>query len=247
MSSDFSIHQGSRSSESLIPSSLNPPSHHTLKLKELMQKQGITSLKSLAQATNISLQKIQHLRQGNIKKLRLEDLINLSQVLQIPLAELLVNLGIPLDQDQKKISPSEQDLKSQEIETLRREYSLITYQMREMRSQLLQEFQQNNLRTLETWLLQWQKIAAHARTNPEFAAVKLLPFIRPVEKLIESWGVEAIAPLGQEVAYDPQWHHLQAGIAIPGTLVTVISPGYRYQGKLLHRAEVALPLEKTIS
>ncbi len=240
MSSDSSIHQASRNSESPIS-----PSHHTLKLKELMQKQGITSLKSLAQITNISLHKIQQLRQGNIQKLRLEDLINLSQVLQIPLGDLLVNLGIPLDQ--KKLGQPEPDLQSQEIETLRREYSLITYQMREMRSQLLQEFQQNGLRTLETWLLQWQKIADHARTHPEFAAVKILPFVRPVEKLIESWGVEAIAPLGQEIPYDPQWHDLQAGIAIPGTLVTVISPGYRYQGKILHRAEVALLLEKTIS
>ncbi|NJL91128.1 MAG: helix-turn-helix domain-containing protein [Coleofasciculaceae cyanobacterium SM2_1_6] len=240
MSSDSSIHQDSHSS-----TSPNPPSPHALKLKDLMHKQGITSLKSLAKATNISLPKIQQLRQGNVQKFRLEDLINLSQVLQIPLAELLANLGMPLDN--KNWDRLEPDLQSQEIETLRREYSLITYQMREMRSQLLQEFQQNSLRTLETWLLQWQKIADHARTHPEFAAVKILPFIRPVEKLIESWGVEAIAPLGQEIPYDPQWHNLQAGFAIPGTLIKVISPGYRYQGKLLHRAEVALPQEKTIN
>ncbi len=244
MSSNSSIHQGSRTSESPTPQAPKSPSHHTLKLKDLMQKQGIPSLKSLAQTANISLQKIQQLRQGNIQKLRLEDLINLSQVLQISLAELLVNFEIPIDQ--KKLGQPEQDLKSQEIETLRREYSLITYQMREMRSQLLQEFQQNSLRTLETWLLQWQKIAEHARTHPEFTAMKILPFVRPVERLIESWGVEAIALLGQEVPYDPQWHNLQAGITIPGTLVTVISPGYRYQGKLLHRAEVVLLQEKTI-
>lgn len=50
----------------------------------------------------------------------------------------------------------------------------------------------------------------------------------------------AIATLGAEIPYNPQGHRLQTGTANPGDLVKVQSPGYTYQGKLLHRAEVAI-------
>ncbi len=218
-----------------------------------MQQQGITSFKSLANTTGVSVQKLQQLRRGNLQKFRLEELQQLSQALAISLASLLTTFaGVALDDqnlDQGLGQNSGQDLEqdsrpqipeSPQIALLRQEYQRLQNQMQEQRSHLLQEFQQTSLQTLETWLLQWERVANHARNHPEFSAAKILPLMRSVEQLIKNWGVEAIATLGTEVTYNPQHHRLQTGIANPGDLVKVQSPGYTYQGKLLHRAEVVL-------
>ena len=250
---------------------------YTPKLKKLMRQRGITSFKSLAKTTGISLQKLQQLRRGNLQKFRLEELQQLSQGLDISLASLLTTfagivpdnqglgqgLGQDLDQDsgqdldqafrqqinqdinqdssQKNNQQTRQQIQeSLQIALLRQEYQRLQNQMQEQRSHLLQEFQQTSLQTLETWLLQWERVANHARHHPEFSAAKILPLMRPIEQLIKNWGVEAIASLGAEVPYNPQAHRLQTGTANPGDMVKVQSSGYTYQGKLLHRAEVAL-------
>ncbi len=218
---------------------------YTPKLKELMQQRGITSFNSLAKTTGVSLHKLQQLRRGNLQKFRLEELQKLSQILGISLTNLLTTFaGVAVDnqdsgQDLEHDS-SHQIKESQEIALFHQEYQRLENQIQEMRSHLLQEFQQTSLQTLETWLLQWERVANHARNHPEFSAAKILPLIRPVEQLIQSWGVEAIASLGAEIPYNPQKHRLQIGLANPGDLVKVHSPGYIYQGKILHRAEVVI-------
>ena len=218
---------------------------YTPKLKELMQQRGITSFNSLAKTTGVSLHKLQQLRRGNLQKVRLEELQKLSQILGISLANLLTTFaGVTVDnqdsgQDLEHDS-SQQIKESQEIALLHQEYQRLENQIQEMRSHLLQEFQQTSLQTLETWLLQWERVANHARHHPEFSAAKILPLIRPVEQLIQNWGVEVIASLGAKTPYNPQEHRLQTGLANPGGLIKVQSPGYIYQGKLLHRAEVVI-------
>jgi molecular chaperone GrpE (heat shock protein) len=71
------------------------------------------------------------------------------------------------------------------------------------------------------------------------AAVQLLPLVRPVEKLLAAWGVEAIASVGAELPYDQKLHQLIEGTAQPGEMVKVRNIGYRQGEKLLHRAKVS--------
>jgi molecular chaperone GrpE (heat shock protein) len=71
------------------------------------------------------------------------------------------------------------------------------------------------------------------------AAVKLLPLVRPIEQLLQKWEVEEIAPVGAEVAYDPQLHQLLEGTAQPGEKVKVRYTGYHQGDKLLYRAKVS--------
>ncbi|HEY9295620.1 MAG TPA: nucleotide exchange factor GrpE, partial [Phormidium sp.] len=101
-----------------------------------------------------------------------------------------------------------------------------------------QEFQQQSLQILESWLIQWPRAAYAAQQNPEAPAVKLLPLLRPVEQLLREWGVEAIASVGAELPFDPQQHQLIKGTAQPGDTVKVTHIGYRQGDKLLHRAKV---------
>jgi len=60
-----------------------------------------------------------------------------------------------------------------------------------------------------------------------------------MDVLLQQWGVEAIAPVGAELPYDPQQHQLLEGTAQAGDQVLVRYTGYRQGDKLLYRAKVS--------
>ena len=103
-----------------------------------------------------------------------------------------------------------------------------------------QEFQQSSLQILESLILQFPTAAQKAQENPQLAAVKIVPLVqKPLEKLLQQWGIEAIAPVGAELPYDPQLHQLMEGNAQPGEIVKVRYTGYRQGEKLLYRVKVS--------
>jgi molecular chaperone GrpE (heat shock protein)/DNA-binding Xre family transcriptional regulator len=222
------------------------------KLQELMQRVGISSYKALGQTASVSKGQILQLRRGNIKVMRLSILLKLSQALQISLNDLVMAfLGVP-DSDVSDISLNksisiqpvetnkEQDL-LQKIDELKQEYQRLQNQMEVSRQEAQQEFILSNLQVLESLLLQFPTAAQKAQENPQLAAVKILPLVqKPLENLLNAWGVEAIAPVGAEIPYDPQWHQLLEGTAQPGESVKVRYTGYRKGEKLLYRAKVSL-------
>lgn len=59
-------------------------------LKQLMQQAGISSFKALATKAEISERQLLRLRQGQASKMRLDILLKLSEVLRVPLTELLI-------------------------------------------------------------------------------------------------------------------------------------------------------------
>ncbi|NEO49650.1 MAG: nucleotide exchange factor GrpE, partial [Moorea sp. SIO4A3] len=121
----------------------------------------------------------------------------------------------------------------------KQEYQRLEQQLEQQRETLMQEFQQSSLQVLESWLVQWPTAAYAAQQNQQLPAVRLLPLVKPVEQLLEKWGVEAIASVGDELPYDPQQHQLMSGTAQPGDRVRVRYTGYRIGDKLLHRAKVS--------
>ncbi len=149
---------------------------------------------------------------------------------------------------------TEQEL-LQQIAELKSEYERSQLALEQQRETLRQEFQQRSLQLLESLLLQWPTAAhkaqenpqlqwptaAHkAQENPQLAAIKIVPLVqKPLEKLLQEWGVEAIAPVGAELPFDPQWHQLMEGNSQPGNLVKVRYTGYRQGEKLLYRAKVS--------
>jgi hypothetical protein len=96
------------------------------------------------------------------------------------------------------------------------------------------------LQVLESLLLQLPTAVYAAQQNPQVSAVKLLPLLRPIDALLQQWGIEAIAQVGVELPYDPQQHQLMAGTAAMGDRVRVRYVGYRQGDKLLYRAKVSL-------
>ncbi|MEH2043285.1 nucleotide exchange factor GrpE [Nostoc sp.] len=213
------------------------PMPHTQKLQDLMQQVNISSFKGLSRAAGVSERQLLRLRQGKLEQMRVDVLLRLSPVLQMPLNELIATFST-VELLQEKTAPTEELL--QEITDLRREYDRSQLQLEQQRELLLQELQQSSLQLLESLLLQWPTAAQKAQENPQLAAVKIVPLVqKPLEKLLQAWGVEAIAPVGAELPYDPQLHQLLEGTAQPGETVKVRYTGYLQGEKLLYRAKVS--------
>lgn len=213
------------------------PQVHTDALQQLMQQADISSFKALARAAGISSRQILKLRRGEVEQMRVSVLLKLSQVLKVPLGELVATFT--------KKQSIESSVSQQEYAQLKREYLRLQTLLEQQQQTLQQEFQQSSLQVLESWLVQWPTAAHKAQENPQLPAVRLLPLMRSLEQLLQQWQVEAIAPVGTEAMYDPQLHQLLEGTAQPGDRVKIRYPGYFHNGKLFNRAKVSPILENS--
>lgn len=210
----------------------------TLTLKALMQQANIPSFRALATQAKVSEWQVKQLRAGNVQVMRLAVLMKLADTLQLTLMEFLQAFGEASGEIQRSATDAVVGT-AEETQKLTQEYQRLQAQMRQQTESARSQLKSDALQTLETWLVQWPTIAKRAQDKGDaLAAVKVLPFVKPVEKLMGEWGVDAIAPVDAQVAYDPQLHQLVGGIAEPGATVQVTHSGRQYQGKLLHRAKV---------
>ncbi|HEY9702906.1 MAG TPA: nucleotide exchange factor GrpE, partial [Allocoleopsis sp.] len=129
---------------------------------------------------------------------------------------------------------------SSDIESLKHEYQRLQMLMSQQEKNLLQQFQQDSLQVLESFLIYFPTAVNKSQENPQLEAKKIIPLVKPVEDLIKQWGVEAIASVGAEISYDPQLHELISGDCNIGDMVKVRYVGYKYGEKLLYRAKVSL-------
>ena len=196
-------------------------------LAQLMQQANISSLKELSSRAGVSELQLLRVQYGLLPKMQIETLLKLSEALQISPNQLLAHFGMTSMADPQKT-----------VASLKQEYQRVQQQMEQQQETSRQEFQQTSLQTLESWLVQWPTAAAAAENNPDLPALRLLPLVKPVERLLQQWGVEKIGAVGEEVAYDPQQHQLIEGTAEPGEPVKVRYLGYRQGEKLLYRAKV---------
>ncbi len=214
----------------------------TPKLQNLIQQVGISSLKALSRVTGVSERQILRLRRGEVEQIRVEVLLKLSQALQVSLSELITtfsqhNFSSPEKTPSSPLSNQEGLFKR--ITDLEREYSLLQQQITQQSETLQQQFQQESLQLLESFLVQFPTAAQKARENPQLPAVNILPLVqKPLEKLLQAWGVEVMEKVGDELPYEPQFHQLIKGTAQPGDKVKVQNVGYRQGEKLLYRVRV---------
>ncbi|MBE9038857.1 nucleotide exchange factor GrpE [aff. Roholtiella sp. LEGE 12411] len=213
-----------------------PNTNFTQKLQDLMQQVGISSFRALSRAAGVSERQILRLRQGKLERMRIDVLLKLSLILQVPLSELIATFAV----QSVEYQVSSELRTSKEIADFKREYQRSQLQLEKQREVLQQEFQQSSLQLLESLLLQWPTAAQKAQENPQLAAVKIVPLVqKPLEKLLQAWEVEAIAPVGAEIPYNPQLHQLMEGTAQLGEIVKVRYTGYLQGDKLLYRAKVS--------
>ena len=202
---------------------------YSLQLQRLMQQAGLSGDRELSQKAGVPELQLSRLRRGLALQTRADILLKISQALQISLNELLATFA-----------PDYVELESPAPTAIEQEYQRLQSTIAQQRSSLMQEFQLSSLQILESWMLQWPTAASTAQKNHALPAVKLLPLLRPVEQLLEHWGIESIAPVGAEMPYNPQQHQLLEGTAQPGETVKIRYTGYRQGDKLLYRAKVNL-------
>ena len=207
-------------------------SNYTKVLQELMQQVGISTFSQLGKTAGVSQGQLRRLRQGKVLQMRVEILLNLSETLQVSLQELITQFSEPIT----LAKPAE----TSSLIALKQEYQRLEKQLANQEEELAQKWQQSSLQILESLLVQLPTAAHAAQKNPQLPALKLLPLIiKPLEKLLSYWHVEAFAAVGEELHYDPQWHQLMEGNAQPGDIVRVRYVGYRQGDKLLYRAKVS--------
>ena len=205
----------------------------TTTLKILMQAVGIDSYRALAKQAAVSRWQIQQLRTGNLEKMRVVTLQQISAALNVELVGLIQAFQAERD-------TSDSDQHSNEMSDRRDAYPTgdisHSHSLTVVQSDALQT---DALQTIETWLTQWPTIAKRAQEKGDaLPAAKILPFVRPVEQLMQEWNVEQIATVDEQLPYDPQYHQLTKGTANPGELVQATHVGHMHNGKLLHRVKV---------
>lgn len=203
-------------------------------LRELMQRVGVSSFNALSRAAGISERQLLRLRRGEVEQMRVDVLLKLSLVLHVSLSELVTTFSAT--------SSDIMGMKLEEVQIaeLKKEYERLQLQLNNQQQELRQDFQQSSLQLLESLLLQFPTAAHKAKENPQLPAVNILPLVeKPLSRLLEQWGVEAIASVGASIPYDPRLHQLMEGYAQPGEIVKVRYIGYCQGEKLLYRAKVS--------
>ncbi|MGG6293561.1 nucleotide exchange factor GrpE [Leptolyngbya sp. AN02str] len=205
------------------------------RLRSLMEQAGISSRRSLAQVAQVSEWQVRQLAQGKAATMRVESLHRISQALRVAVATLIQQFA---ELEETTVSSNTQSTDSH-ITALQQEYQRLQTQLAEQRLTNQQEFQQAALQILEPLMTYLPTALYRAQQDPNLAATKLVPLLRPIDQLLASWGIEAIAPVGEELPYNPQQHELLRGSANPGDRVRVSNAGYQQGEKLLYRAKVS--------
>jgi DNA-binding Xre family transcriptional regulator len=179
-------------------------------LIDLIAKAQITGWQELSDHAGISIKRLRKLRRGQSDHLKLSELVQLSKSLQIPLGDLLGHLGISVGSElSKSTTPS------------------------------LEEFQLACIQTIESFLTYWPAAAHQVQKNPDFPASKLLPLVKPIERLLANWEVVSIDQVGAVLPFHPQQHQAIEGQIAVGEMVIVRYPGYQQGEKLLWRSQVS--------
>ncbi|PZU99938.1 MAG: nucleotide exchange factor GrpE [Pseudanabaena sp.] len=204
------------------------------KLQSIMQQANVPSLRSLSERTGISRRAIDKLRTGKAADLKYADLCQLALVLQIDLAQLIQNFI-----ENSAITSPQQDLS--EIAELRQECQYLQQKIERQAQEMRSQFQQETIQQLESLILQLPSAAYAAQNNPQMLAKNILPLLRPLDLLLQKWGIQAIGAVGEEASFDSQKHQLIEGsVAIAqGDRVVVRYVGYTQGDKLLYRARVS--------
>jgi DNA-binding Xre family transcriptional regulator len=212
-------------------------------LKSLMIDSGISSLVALSVKAQVSIGAVKRLQKGQILAMQVQTVAKLAQALEISIDELMTRTApSPPELGEQEIpKPPELGVGGGSLEQvgLQQEYDRLLQQFNQQETHLRECFQREGLQILEPWLLQWSAAAYAAQTNPQLTGIKLLPLLRPIETLLDQWGVTAIGDVGEELAYDPMRHQpMNSEDLAVGTIVRIRFSGYGYQGQVLHRAKV---------
>jgi DNA-binding Xre family transcriptional regulator len=170
---------------------------HSDQLRSRLAVVGIFSYRALSQASGVSRSAIDHLRRGQVDRLRVAALQQLSHTLDMPLADIVAVFSDPgasprhpPPRGTADPAPELANLAAQ-VQGLRQECDRLQTQLTTQADALRQQVQQEAIAQLEPWLVQWPTAAHAAQQNPDLPATKLIPLMRPVNALVAELGGHA--------------------------------------------------------
>jgi len=204
-------------------------------LRLLMNQVGISSFQILSERTGISRRAIDTLRKRNAATLRYADLAKLAELLQIEVTEVIAKFISDSNNPQSPII---------EVAALREEYQRLQQKIVLQNVELRSQFERETIQQLESLILQLPSAAYAAQQNPNMLAKNILPLLRPIDALLQKWGITAIGAVGKEVDFDSQKHQLMEGSdeIKDGDVAIVRYVGYMQGEKLLYRARVSIAI-----
>ena len=204
-------------------------------LRLLMKQVGISSFQILSERTGISRRAIDTLRKRDAATLRYADLAKLAEVLQIEVTEVIAKFISDSNNPESPIL---------EVAALREEYQRLQQKLEQQKLELRSQFERETIQQLESLILQLPSAAHAAQQNPNMLAKNILPLLRPIDALLQKWGITAIGLAGKEVNFDSQKHQLMEGSdeIKEGDVAIVRYVGYMQGEKLLYRARVSIAI-----
>ena len=197
-------------------------------LKQKMKEVGIDNYRQLSEKAKVSERQLYRLQNGLISSISVGVLEKIALALNISVGKFI---------DELTGNQQEKELKENVSIQLEKEQDSLSSQ------------QQEAIFILESLILQLPTIANAVEKNPQLPAKKLLPLLKPLDRLLDHWGIIVIGTIGEVVSFNPQEHELIDTIETNGGdnqdnfLVKVRYVGYRYQSKLLYRAKVSYVLD----
>ena len=204
-------------------------------LRQHMKLVDIASFQALSEQTGLSRRAIDTLRKGNASTLKYTELAQLARILQLELQELIAKFINPIDSSDKNASTIST------ISPFHQEYQRLQQKLENQQQELRSQFERETIQQLESLLLQLPSAAYAAQNNPNMLAKDILPLFKPLDVLLQKWGITVIGFVGEEIAYDPQKHQLIEGndeVEI-GNPAIVRYIGYTKGEILLYRARVS--------
>ena len=197
-------------------------------LKQKMKEVGINNYRQLSEKAKVSERQLYRLQNGLISSISVGVLEKIALALNISVGKFI---------DELTGNQQEKEAKENVSIQLEKEQDSLSSQ------------QQEAIFILESLILQLPTIANAVEKNPQLPAKKLLPLLKPLDRLLDHWGIIVIGTIGEVVDFNPQEHELidrietNDGDNQDNFLVKVRYVGYRYQSKLLYRAKVSSVLD----
>ena len=192
-------------------------------IQQKMEKVGIHNYRQLSKKAKVNELQLYRLQNGLISSISFGILVKIAEALNISVVELIDELTNGSDEKTSTISNSD----DRDPDDLSGE-------------------QQEAIFILESLILQLPTIVNAVENNPELPAKKLLPLLKPLEQLLQHWGITVIGKVGEIIPFNPQEHELidtMENDDQDSFSVKVRYVGYRYQEKLLYRAKVCSILD----
>ena len=194
--------------------------NYTEPLRELMKQAEITSFRDLCERSGVPRSQLVKMRQGQLSRIPWESFVAIAQTLNVSVQQILalfdlLSLDTSNEQSASPVSRQQPD-------------------------DAKEQWQSEGLEILESLMLQLPTASFAAKNNPTAPAVRLLPLLNPLDRLLESWNVERIGTVGEQIIFEPQSHQWMGPGEMPesGSLVKLRYVGYRHGDRLLHRAKV---------